>query len=121
MERPGLSHCFSLAAGVRQGGDLSPLMFAVVIDTIVDRVNTLNVGSHINCNCCSICYYADDILLLAPTISGLRALLSTCENYLNDVDMCVKANKSQCIRFGRRSNIYCTALTTVSGMFVKLD
>jgi len=33
-------------------------------------------------------------LLLAPTISGLRALLNTCENYLNDVDMCINANKS---------------------------
>jgi len=42
------SHCFSLAAGMRQGGVWSPLLFA---------------------------------------ISGLRALLWTCENYLNDVDM----------------------------------
>jgi len=35
--------------------------------------------------------YADDILLLAPTIFGLQALLSTCENYLNDIDMYVNA------------------------------
>jgi len=41
------------------------------------------------------------MLLLAFTISGLRALLHTCENYLNEVDMCSNANKSQCIRFGR--------------------
>jgi len=52
---------------------------------------------------------------LLSTISGLRALLSTCENYLNDVDMCINANKSQCIPFGRRYNTHCAALTTASG------
>jgi len=54
-------------------------------------------------------------LPLAPTISGLRALLRTCENYLNDVDMCINENKSQCIRFGRRYNTHCAALTNASG------
>jgi len=56
-----------------------------------------------------------DVLLLAPTISELQALLRTCENYLMDVDMCINANKSQCIRFGRRYNTHCPALTTASG------
>jgi len=65
-----VSHCFSLAAGVRQGGVLSPLLFITCIDTIVDRVKTLSVGCYINCTCCSIFLYADDILLLSPTISG---------------------------------------------------
>jgi len=75
-----VSHCFSLAAGVRQGGGLSPLLFAIFIDTVVERVNkTLSVGCYINCICCSIFLYADDVLLLAPTISGLRVLLRTCE------------------------------------------
>jgi len=33
-----VSHCLSLTAGVRQGGVLSPFMFAIFIDTIVERV-----------------------------------------------------------------------------------
>jgi len=37
-----VSHCFSLAAGLRQGGVLSPLLFAIFIDTVVERVRTLN-------------------------------------------------------------------------------
>jgi len=94
---------------------LSPLLFAIFIDMIVERVKTLNVGCYVNCTCRSIFLYADDILLLAPTISGLWALLSTCENYSNDVDICVNAKKSQCIQFGRIYNTHCAALTTVSG------
>jgi len=80
---------------------------------IVGRVKTLNVGYYINCTCCSIFHCADDILLLAHTISALRALLSTCENYLNDVDMCTNAKNHSA--FGYRPNTHCAALTTVSG------
>jgi len=65
---------------------------------------------------------ADDdeigLLLFASIISGLRALyLRTCENCLNNADMCVNVNKITCIRFGRRYrlNTHCTSLTTVSG------
>jgi len=75
-----VSHCFSLAAGVRQGEVLSPLLFAIFIDTVAERVKTLNVGCYINCFCCGMFLYPDDVLLLAPTISGLLALLCTCEN-----------------------------------------
>jgi hypothetical protein len=110
-----VSHCFSLAAGVRQGGVLSPLLFAIFIDTIVDRIKTVNAGCYINTICCSIFLYADDMLLLAPTISGLQSLVRTCENYLIDVDMCVNVKKSICIRFGRRYNFPCTELTSVFG------
>jgi len=108
-----VSHCFSLTAGVRQRV-LSPLLFAIFIDTIVERVKALNVGCYINCICCSIFLYADDILPFALTISGLGAQLCTCAYDLNDVDICINANKSQWIRFARRYNTHCTALTTAS-------
>jgi len=68
-----------------------PLLFANFVDMIVHMAKTINVGCYIICSCCSISLYADDILLLGPTISGLRALLSTRKNYFNDVDMCVNA------------------------------
>ena len=97
--------------GVRQGGVLSPLLLAIFIDTIVDRVKTINVGCYISNIYCSIFLYADDILLLAPTISELQALSRTCEHYVNDVGMCINVKKSMCIRFGRRHNTHCPELT----------
>ena len=63
---------YSLTAGVRQGGVLSPFLFAVFIDGIVDKVQSLNVGCYISTMCCCIFLYADDILLLAPSVSGLQ-------------------------------------------------
>jgi len=64
-------------------------------------------------------YFSTLIRLVAPTISCLRALLRTCETYLNDVDMCVNVKIAQCFWFGRRYNTHCTVLTTVSGGVIK--
>ena len=60
-----VSQFFNLIAGVRQGGVLSPLFFAIFIDQLVERVKSLNVGCNISTVCCSIFLYADDILLVA--------------------------------------------------------
>ena len=75
-----------LTAGVRQGGVLSPFLFAVFIDGIVDKVQSLNVGCYISTMCCCIFLYADDILLLAPSVSGLQILLNACEEELSALD-----------------------------------
>ena len=53
-----VSHFFNLTAGVRQGGVLSPLFFAIFIDQLVDRVKTVNAGCYISIVCCSIFLYA---------------------------------------------------------------
>ena len=64
------SNFFSLSAGVRQGGVLSPYFFAVFVDDIVYKVQMSNIGCYISSTCGCIYLYADDILLLAPTVAG---------------------------------------------------
>jgi len=42
--------------------------------------------------CCTLCYiilYADDILLISPSVSTLEHLLHTCEIQLNNIDMVI--------------------------------
>jgi len=78
---------YSLTAGVRQGGVLSPFLLAVFIDGIVDKVKSSNVGCYISTTCCYIFLYADDILLIAPSVSGLQILLNACEEELSALDM----------------------------------
>ena len=72
------SDYFSLSCGVRQGGVLSPCLFAIFIVSVVDRV----IESGFNMTCFSILLYADDIVLLAPSVHSLQLLLDTCEDEL---------------------------------------
>ena len=55
-----------LSCGSRQGGVLSPYFFAVYIDSIVSKVNSLGIGCHLGLVGFNIFLYADDILLLVP-------------------------------------------------------
>jgi len=100
--------CVSLTAGVRQGV-FSPFLFVVFTDGIVDKVQSLNVG------CCCLFLYADDILLIAPSVSGLRILLNACEEELSGLDMYINQRKSMCIRLGKRFAEKCAELVTDSG------
>ena len=114
-----VSKFFSLLAGVRQGGVLSPLLFALFIDDIVCRVKAANVGCYISSICASIFLYADDILLVAPSINGLQQLLHVCENELDNLDMRLNVNKSMCIRFGKRFDEHCADLVSIHGGALK--
>ena len=93
-----VSHFFSLRAGVRQGGVLSPLLFSLIADSLIDKINSLSVGCFISMTNCSVFLYADDILLLAPTVTGLQILLSVCEKELVNLDMRINVRKSFCIQ-----------------------
>ncbi len=66
---------FSLTTGTRQGGVLSPVFFNIYIDDVVSTVNNSGTGCHI-CNVsAAILVYADDILLLAPSVGSLQSLV----------------------------------------------
>ena len=114
-----VSHFFNLIVGVRQGGVLSPLFFAIFIDQLVDRVKSVNAGCYLSSVCCSIFIYADDIVLIAPTVSGLQAILAACEKELINIDMCINVSKSKCIRFGLRFEAPCADLVSTFGGNIK--
>jgi len=59
-------------------------------------------GCKIILKCVSILQYADDILLIAPSVTSLQQLLNICEQELEWLDMSVNAKKSKCIRIGPR-------------------
>ena len=48
----------------------------------------------------SILLYADDILLVAPSVTSLQQLLRLCEQELARLDMPINVKKSACMRVG---------------------
>ena len=112
-----MSHFYELKAGVRQGGVLSPVLFGIYIDGLVKLVNESSIGCKIGACCTDIVLYADDIILLAPSLHGLQSLISICESEFNFLCMTVNASKSACLRFGPRYNIQCVNMM-VSGTVI---
>ncbi len=58
---------FQTYSGIIQGDTLSPTLFNIFINDLVDDVNSLNLGKTIDGHRISILLYADDIVLLDET------------------------------------------------------
>jgi len=65
----GLS--FSVCNGVKQGGVMSPLLFTVYIDELLLRLKNSSLGCYIGAEFCGAYGYADDVILVAPTLHSL--------------------------------------------------
>jgi hypothetical protein len=101
---------YRITIGCRQGGVLSPFLFAVYLDDLVKFV-----CGDINGSTLSIVLYADDIILLSPSVQALQSLLIVCESELRYLDMLINAKKSCCMRIGLRYNASCAQIVTLSG------
>ena len=89
------SDIFVIKFGVRQGSVLSPFLFVVYPDDL-PTVRSLIHRSF-------VVLYADDILLIAPSISELQQLLHNCEKELSWLDM--RINKKKILLLAYRSQI----------------
>jgi hypothetical protein len=110
---------FKLNSGVRQGGVLSPFLFSVYVDDIVESVVKEAIGCSFKCVFVSIIFYADDILLLAPSVDSLQRLVRICEYELKILDLTINFKKSVCTRIGPRCDALCSDITTIGGVSVQ--
>ena len=85
---------------------LCPPVSAIFIDDIVTKLKSLGLGCNTILTCTSIFLYADDIMLISPSVSMLQTMLHLCESELLDLDMSLNVKKSVFImRFGPASTL----------------
>ena len=96
-----MSTLCSVSNGVKQGGVLSPILFTVYIDELLSRLSDAKLGCYIGNIFCGALGYADDITLLAPTMSSLKYMLNICNQFAEAYDVLFNSSKSKLLYFGR--------------------
>ena len=82
----GLNESFKVKISLHQGSVLSPLVFAAVMHVVPSEVRS-GLPSEL--------LYADDPVLMAPTIEQLGRLVAECRASLLDKELKVNAGKSK--------------------------
>ena len=66
----------------------------------------------------SIIMYADDLLIMPPSVTFLQKLIRLVEIELTSLDMLINARKSMCMRIGTRHNAKCVDITAYDGIVI---
>ena len=99
------SSWFSINAGVRQGGVLSPNFYCIYVDELLAKLKKLDKGCYYLSRFAAAFFYADDMCVLSPSIKGLELLIKTCEKYCIEWDIGLNAKKSRSLYFGKSTSI----------------
>ena len=102
-----LSFWYRITAGVRQGGILSPLLFAVYMDPLIVRLRALDLGCKLFDKYYGCLLYADDILLMSHTVNAMQRMLAVCDQFAQEFDLKFNGSKSVALRIGNRYNVIC--------------
>ncbi|VDI71128.1 Hypothetical predicted protein [Mytilus galloprovincialis] len=95
-----MTDMFGVNMGVKQGCKISPSLFSVYVNDLVDEINNLNLGIPINESCIlSVLLYADDIVLLAPDEESLQMMLNVVNNWCSKWRLSLNFEKTKIIHF----------------------
>ena len=102
------SNSFKVHNGVRQGAVSSPLLFSIYIDKLFSLLRSSGFG----CRLFNVFYgcfgYADDILLLSASRSGLQAMVDIANKFMRkkglkfSTDVIASKSKTKCILFSQK-------------------
>ena len=73
--KSGVGDLFQILCGVRQGSILSPILFSIYLDNVIDDLRHSGCGLHIGSYFIGCVVYADDIMLLSCSCQGIQRLV----------------------------------------------
>ena len=72
---------FSMSNGVKQGGVISPLLFSLYIDELFSLLKQSGLGCDVGLTYAGAFVNADDIALVASSLSSLKQTISICKEF----------------------------------------
>ena len=105
VSRVRVSRCestesFPCQKGVRQGCNLSPLLFSLFISDLESNILGNHDGAQLNDMFLSILMFADDVLLLSSSANGLRKHLSSLQTFCHKWNLRINTEKTKICIFG---------------------
>jgi len=97
------SELFHVSNGVRQGGALSPYLFAVYLDDLSNELNNIKAGCYIGEVLVNHLMFADDICVLCPSVRWLQRILDVCQVYAESHEISFNCSKTVCMTFKAKS------------------
>ena len=88
---------------MKQGAVLSPRLYCVYTDGLFKLLRKCRSGCWVQGSYVGIVGYADDLLLMSPSIDGLQEMVTNCERYANEHNLKfsthqnLKKYKTKCI------------------------
>ena len=89
------SDMFSMSNGVKQGAVLSPVLFTAYFDKLYERLRASGNGCNVGKMYAGAFGYADDVVLVAPSLDALRKIVSICETYATEYQLLFIPSKSK--------------------------
>jgi len=109
---------FHVSNGVRQGGVLSPYLFAVYLEDLSNELNNIEAGCYIGEVLLSHLIFADDICVFCPSV---QRILDMCQAYADSHGIIFNCNKTVCMTFRAKSaKSTVTPLLTLGGQNKKI-
>ena len=96
-----ISQPIPILNGVKQGSIISPSLFCIYLDVLLNRLETNRAGCRIGTKFCGALAYADDLTLISPSIKGLQSMINVCETFSVEYDVLFNETKTVCIMFGK--------------------
>ncbi len=93
---------FGILNGMKQGGVLSPILFAVYIDDMLERLKESCIGCYLSNSYVGGLAFADDVKMICPTLSGVQLMCNICENYAEEYNINFNRSKSHLLLFKGR-------------------
>ena len=98
----GISTPFPSKVGLKQGCNLSPILFNLFINDLIDKLSVTDVDAPKLCQIQVSCLlYADDLVLVSKSQSGLQNALDTLEKFTLDWHLKINKTKTKCLTFQR--------------------
>ena len=98
----GISHPFPSLVGLKQGCNLSPNLFNIFVNSLVEDldIETTNAPklANLSVNCL---LYADDLVIISESAAGLQNSLDILGMFTKKWHMQVNTSKTKCLTFAR--------------------